>query len=164
MQPKRCVKCKGTDLRQERGPDTYGLRLADGTMLEYLFDDVPQIVCQTCGERYFAGNLVDALERAVTQELVRRPIRDPAVFRWLRKGIELTAAELADLLGVTAETISHWENGHSEPDRATWATLDQLVEDDLFSRTTTRDRLRALAERRVPRRRVHLSLHVATAT
>ena len=47
-------------------------------------------------------------------------------------------------LGVTPETISRWENGHNEADRAVWATLALLVDDHHAGRTATLDRLRGL--------------------
>jgi len=59
---------------------------------------------------------------------------------------------------VTAETISRWENGHNEADRAVWATLYLLVDDHRSGLTTTLDRLRRLAEARIPQRPVPLTL------
>jgi transcriptional regulator with XRE-family HTH domain len=46
-----------------------------------------------------------------------RGIRDSAVFKNLRKALGLEATELADLLGVTAKTISRWKTGHREEER-----------------------------------------------
>jgi DNA-binding transcriptional regulator YiaG len=157
----RCVTCKASELREAREPDVFRFTLASGEKLEFHFDAVPQLVCGSCGERYFDGPTVHAEELAVSRELIARQIRDPAVFKWLRKMANLTAAELAELLDVTPETISHWENGHSAPSRATWAILDALVEDASEDRTTTLDRLRANSEARIPKRPVRLSLKTA---
>lgn len=115
-------------------------------------------VCSICGERYYEAKDLIAAEDAVTRELVARGIRDSAVFKYLRKALGLEATELADLLGVTPETISRWENGHDEADRALWATLDLLLDDHYAGRTTTLDRLRGLAEARIPKRPVPLTL------
>ena len=70
----------------------------------------------------------------------------------------LKATDLAELLGVTPETISHWENGHSEPDLAEWAALGMLVEDFFNGSTRTADRLRCWAAAREPKARTHLRL------
>ena len=75
-----------------------------------------------------------------------------------RKAARLKAAELAGLLGVTPETVSHWENGHNEPSRAVWTILDALAEDGMEGRTTTLDRLRTPTEPRIPKRPVPLTL------
>ena len=155
---KRCHKCKGTGIRRvkERFVDKFAL--ADGRTIEFVFERFPQQVCSSCGERYYEGKDLMAAEDAVTRELVARGIRDSAVFKNLRKAVGLKATELADLLGVTAETISRWENGHNEADRAVWAALDLLVDDHYAGRTTTLDRLRGLAEGRIPKRPVPLTL------
>ena len=121
-------------------------------------EDFPQKVCAACGERYYDAKDLIAAEEAVTRELVARGIRDSAIFKHLRKAVGLKASELADLLGVTAETVSRWENGHNEADRAVWATLDQLVEDHYARRSTTLDRLKGFAKTTVPKRPVSLTL------
>jgi len=155
---RRCHKCKGTDIRKvkDRFLDTF--LLSDGRALEFVFESFPQKVCSSCGERYYEAADLIAAEDAVTRELVARGIRDGAVFKHLRKALDLKATELAELLGVTAETVSRWENGHNEPDRAVWATLDLLVDDHYAGCTATLDRLRGLAEARVPVRPVPLTL------
>src|SRR5919198_4747608 len=152
---KRCVTCKAVGtVRPVREKYVDEFFLADGRALAFEFDDFPQEVCSKCGERYVAAPDMQRAEIATTRELVAQGVRDPAVFRWLRKMIRLKAAELADLLGVTPETISHWENGHSEPDRAVWSTLGELVLEHDAGSTATMDRLRKLAEAREPKRRV----------
>jgi DNA-binding transcriptional regulator YiaG len=150
---KRCQKRKGTDFRKVRERFVDEFSLADGSSIEFVFEDFPKKVCSSCGERYYEAKDLVAAEDAVTRELVARGIRDSAVFKYLRKALGLKATELANLLGVTAETISRWENGHNEADRAVWATLDLLVDDHYAGRATTIDRLRGLAEARIPKRR-----------
>jgi DNA-binding transcriptional regulator YiaG len=158
---KRCVTCKKTGTVHEvRAEFVYSFSLADGTRLKFVFEEFPQEVCSSCDERYIGPAALEA-ERAVTRELIARQVRDPAVFKRLRKAAGLKAMELGELLGVTAETISHWENGHSQPSRAVWTILDALVEDEIAGRTTTLDRLRAPTEPRIPKRPVHLTLKTA---
>jgi DNA-binding transcriptional regulator YiaG len=158
---KSCVQCKGSDLRDVKDTHDRSFLLAGGQAIPFRFDEVPQTLCGTCGERYFAAGIGTAEDNAVTRELLERQIRDPAVFKWFRRCAGLKATELAELLGVTAETISHWENGHTQPSRAVWTILDALVEDEIKGHTTTLDRLRAPAESRIPKRPVRLSLKAA---
>jgi DNA-binding transcriptional regulator YiaG len=157
----RCVECKGAELRQVREPFKDAIPLTSGSDLDFLFDDVPQTLCGTCGERYIDDATLGRLEEQEARALVEGGIRDGAVFKFLRKIAGLKATELADLLGVTAVTVSHWENGHSQPDLADWATLGLLVEDYFAGRTTTLGRLRGLARTRAPKRKIHLSLKAA---
>ncbi|AMW28277.1 transcriptional regulator, XRE family [Limnospira maxima CS-328] len=39
----------------------------------------------------------------------------PQLLRQLRGDLELSQAEMAQFLGVSAQTINRWENGHSQP-------------------------------------------------
>jgi transcriptional regulator with XRE-family HTH domain len=55
----------------------------------------------------------------------------PEAVRLLRLALDLTAAGLAQLLGVTPETISHWENGRTNLPRAAWVTLACLAAETL---------------------------------
>jgi DNA-binding transcriptional regulator YiaG len=155
---KRCPNCKGIEIRKvcERFIDEFPL--ADGRKLQFVFDDFPQQVCASCGERTYDAKDLSAAEGAITRDLVARGIRDAVVFKHLRKTLRLKAAELADLLGVTAETVSRWENRHNEPERAVWATLEQLVDDHYAGSATTLARLRALAARHIPNRPIELKL------
>src|SRR5262249_39052988 len=64
--------------------------------------------------------------------------------RFLRRQLDLRAADLAELLDVTPETVSHWETGKTIPDLRSRQTLGALVLDKIAGTTTTRDRLAAL--------------------
>jgi len=80
----------------------------------------------------------------------------------MRKVAGIRAVELAELLDVAPETVSHWETGKHAPDRSTLATVAALALDALDGATTTRDRLRALRER-PPLAKVRLELPAARA-
>ncbi len=62
----------------------------------------------------------------------------------MRKILGLRAADLALLLDVTPETISHWETGKARIGRAAFVALGAMVQDATEGRSTTRDRLAAL--------------------
>jgi transcriptional regulator with XRE-family HTH domain len=68
----------------------------------------------------------------------------------VRKVAGLRASELAELLGVSAETVSHWETGKHPSDLATREVVAELALDTIGGRTDTRDRLRAFAHRAPP--------------
>ncbi len=157
----RCGECKSSDLRQVREPFKSAVRLHDGKRIEFVLEDVPQTVCGACGERFIDDATLEQVEQREARALIETGVRDGAVFKFLRKVAGLKATDVAELLGVTPVTVSHWENGHSEPDLADWATLALLVEDHFAGRKTTLDRLRRLAEGRAPKRPVHLTLKLA---
>lgn len=47
--------------------------------------------------------------------------------RKARKDAGLDQDDLAALIGVTAKTISRWENGHSEPSISEWRAIAQVT-------------------------------------
>jgi DNA-binding XRE family transcriptional regulator len=61
------------------------------------------------------------------------------------KALGLRAADLARLLDVTPETISHWETDKARPSRAAFVAIGALVQETIDGRTTTRDRLATLS-------------------
>lgn len=46
---------------------------------------------------------------------------------WMRKALGLTGKRAAELLGVRAETVSRWENGAADVDRASWLAIGAVV-------------------------------------
>lgn len=77
----------------------------------------------------------------------------PEAFRLLRLALDLSGAELGQLLGVTPETISHWENGRTLLPRPAWVTLASLAAEALARPATPAAWLRAAADPpRAPKR------------
>jgi transcriptional regulator with XRE-family HTH domain len=54
-------------------------------------------------------------------------LRTGESFRFMRKAVGLRANELSEYLGVAPETISRWETGKWDPDKAAFAALAALV-------------------------------------
>jgi transcriptional regulator with XRE-family HTH domain len=96
-------------------------------------------------------------------EAMARGLRDGHALEFVRKALGLRAAELAALLDVSAETVSRWENGHRAAERSVWNTLADLAADRLAGKTTTLERLRALAEPHLPKQPIRLKLGLAGA-
>jgi DNA-binding transcriptional regulator YiaG len=58
---------------------------------------------------------VDGLHRAIGLHLARdKKVLNGKEIRFLRKQMDLTQAELAELLGVTSQTVARWEKGEFE--------------------------------------------------
>lgn len=122
---------------------------------------VPAEVCSHCGEALVAGDVLGAFEEARARALVSDGAADGAALRWVRKAAGLKAAELAGLLDVAPETVSRWENDVQRPDRAAVALLGALALDAMEGRTTTRERLAAMATATAPSDVVTLRVRAA---
>ena len=102
--------------------------------------------CSACGESYINGGVLSRFELSAARKLAELGIREGTVFKFMRKALGMRAADLADLLSVTPETVSRWENDKNDVDLAAFVILGSLVADKLEGRTTTHDRLRAVHE------------------
>lgn len=135
---KRCYQCKGdkldaTTVEESR---TVAGRTFTGT--------VPAIRCASCGELYYPGPALEALDLEVAGELARHGEASAEALRFMRKALALKASEIAELLDVTRETVSRWEHGQQPVERRAAALLSAMVRDKLDGRTSTLDSLRAL--------------------
>ena len=108
---------------------------------------VPAVLCADCGESVVYGKDLRRAELLAARELIGRGIRSGELLSWCRRSVGLLATELGELLAVSAETISRWENDRREAEPAVWNTVADLVEDALAERTTTQDRMRARASK-----------------
>jgi len=141
---------------------------SDWVEIESEFEDVicgrtfkavgPAWRCSSCGEELFEDAAVGAFELAVAADLALHGPANGEAFRYLRKAVGLPAKELADLLGVTPETVSRWENGKLPLERRALALLASIVLERVEGESSTLDRLRGLLEPSRPPRVTRLKL------
>lgn len=154
---KHCIQCNGITLLQ--GEKTEHVRVPTaGGELEVLVSGVPVAQCSTCGEEYLKGPDLERADLVASAEAIRQGVREGSTLRFIRKALGLHTAELGELLGISADTVSQWENGQRAAERSTWITLGDLVFDELAGMTTTFDRLRTFAEPCVSRTPVRVAL------
>ena len=137
---KKCVKCGSRSLVKDALEDT--ILVGGRTFVAAL----QARRCEACGEVYVDGRALEAFEKAVDLKLAQDGPATGETFRRLRKALGLRAAEVADLLDICAETVSRWETGATNVDRAAWAMLGTMVIERAANSTATIDRLRALRE------------------
>jgi putative zinc finger/helix-turn-helix YgiT family protein len=88
---------------------------------------VPAMRCGNCGEVLYTSEDLGRYDDAVALALLDARITASDAVRFVRKAMGMKAENLADLLGVRAETVSRWENGKRKIDLATLALLRQLL-------------------------------------
>jgi DNA-binding XRE family transcriptional regulator len=154
---KRCAVCLSNDLREAPGIVDVSVPTASGPF-HVRISGVASVKCGNCGESFLSGPDLGRAELLAGAEALARGLRDSQTFKFVRKSLGLRAADLGELLDVSAETVSRWENGHREADRSVWNAVADLVVDKLAGTTTTLERLRAHGSPRVPKRPVLLRL------
>jgi len=77
---------------------------------------ITQYECPNCKETYAAIPNVSKLHRIIGTHICkeRKALLTPEEVRFLRKDLLLKAKELALIMGVTASTVSRWENGRKD--------------------------------------------------
>jgi putative zinc finger/helix-turn-helix YgiT family protein len=137
---KRCTECDSDRLSAGEQPISLevGERSFEGTVHGWH--------CEACGERYYPGAELEQFEQLAARWLAEHGVRTYAELRFMRKAAGIRAADLAAWIGVTPETVSHWETGKTAPDVASRAAIASIVLDLLDRRTTMRDRLAAHAK------------------
>lgn len=133
---KQCVKCHGA-LGATEVPEE--ITVAGATFS----GSIQAQRCDSCGEVYLAAEDAMRFDLRVARELGSRGAATGETFRFMRKAIGMRAADLASLLGVSAETVSRWERGERPVDRAALTVLGALVTDKLERRATTMKLLKA---------------------
>ncbi|OKY76495.1 MAG: hypothetical protein BM485_04495 [Desulfobulbaceae bacterium DB1] len=84
--------------------------------LDVVLHGITQYSCPSCGEGYASIPKMQKLHRLIGAYICqkRKALLQPEEIKFLRKDLHLKAKELAALLGVTAATVSRWENGKKE--------------------------------------------------
>lgn len=140
---KRCIHCESpaplADSTAEASLEVTGHRFVAA---------VPAKRCSSCNRVYFEPSALERFDRRVAVALADAGASSGSAFRFMRKSLGLRASELAQLLDVSAETISRWETEKRSVDRGALALVGGLVRDALEGRTSTMRQLRALREPR----------------
>ena len=114
----KCVQCSGpmTSRRESYDYAACGLPV--------ILDGVTVHRCEMCGEHEVALPRIEELHRVIARSVIRRSTRlSPKEIRFLRKWLGHSGEDLAELMGVTPEQVSRWENGK----RDMGATADRLL-------------------------------------
>jgi DNA-binding transcriptional regulator YiaG len=148
---KRCSRCDG-------GLLTVNAEVTREVAGHAFVGSVPARKCNACGEITFEGSILQRFDLHVATRLADSGVCCGAAFRFLRKAIGLRAVDLAELLDVSAETLSRWETDKRSVDRGSLAVLASCVRDALAGRTWTLDLLRALRTPRTLAKHVQLDL------
>lgn len=154
---KRCIKCGQERLEAAQVSDSI-------TVGEHTFKALLSARrCSNCGAVRFAAGTLERFELSVAAELAKAGMSSSEALRFMRKSLQLRAADLAELLDVAPETISRWETGKLRAEHRTLALLGSLVVDKVEGRSSTLERLRALREPKPLGRTVQLELGAASS-
>lgn len=136
----KCLKCKA-ELERQAELDivlTLPMRTPDGRQGERDFQGVVAGTrCTGCGDTVYSGTDLREFERLVAVRLSSLGVSTGGELRFLRKVAGFRAVDLASHLGVSAETVSHWETGRTRPDASTFAMVVQLCRAELAAASGT---------------------------
>jgi putative zinc finger/helix-turn-helix YgiT family protein len=149
----RCPTCnKGT---LKRGTTRHEVAISKVVFVGELRAEV----CSHCDEALVWAGELGNFEHAIAAQLVKLGLRTGPAFKFMRKVFGIRAVDLAELLGVAAETVSRWENG--KPDALAFAALGGIVQDRLAGTDFTAQRLRAI-QHPVSRKRIEVEVPPTT--
>lgn len=156
---KKCAECKSTKLRKGEITEKLSVPLGDGSKDIVFAAELPADICTDCNANYVSHEDLARFDLGAAQWLTLRGIREAKALRFIRKALGMRAVDLARLLDVTPETVSHWENGHTPIDVGAFTVLGDLVADAIAGETATLDRLKSLREpAKAPKRPVRLKV------
>lgn len=121
----RCHECKGEDLRATQATIA---RTVSGHALNATID---ALRCEACGEITYALGDVGRGERIMAARLAELGERTGDAFRFMRKALRHTRAELGELLGESEATLREWEEGRVPIDLCPFVVLGRMVLDSI---------------------------------
>jgi|GEM_PF-1161402 len=119
---KLCVHCGGEAVYTQytHREDVAGVKVSDPRQLAY--------VCGVCGEAQLStGELAGFQRRAAMTALCDLPSIQGGVLRYARKAAGLRQTDLAQLLGLTPETVSRYETSDDAVPRAVQVAMHGLL-------------------------------------
>jgi DNA-binding transcriptional regulator YiaG len=136
---RRCLTCGGRVIHSQK--DEW-VEVASRRFVA----SVPAQACAECGGLFVDSASMAELETAVSCELAKSGPASGETFRYMRKSLGMRATALAKLLGITAETVSRWENMQRAVDRTAWIVLGSLVLENAGMAPATFERLQIVGE------------------
>jgi putative zinc finger/helix-turn-helix YgiT family protein len=98
-----CLAC-GASMDRHVEPHRYGRGIG------VVIDDAVVWRCPSCGEVEVEIQNIEGLHAAIATALAQKPARLTAgEIRWLRTHLGYSSVDFAELMGVSAETVSRWE-------------------------------------------------------
>jgi putative zinc finger/helix-turn-helix YgiT family protein len=147
---KKCVACGEGKL--EKGFAPAELKIGEHTIRASINAEL----CRKCDEAYFANEDLKRFELLAAIVLVSRGAVGGEAFKFIRKALGIRAADFAELIDVSYETVSRWETGKTPITRTAWVTLACLAVDAYTGSDHTMALLKVAAEPRPPKKRVEL--------
>ena len=147
---KKCADCDGrsSPTRQQQLVIVAGRRFVV---------TLPAQSCRSCGVRVDPASR-ERMEIEIACELAREGPAVGETFRFMRRALRMRALDVAELLGITPETISRWENEQRSVDRAAWIALGSIVLERARQSTSTLERLRTFAKPAVTAKSIRIVL------
>ena len=136
------MKCPACDVKTERGAAPVRRSVGGRSFV----GEVTASSCPRCNEVYYEGDALARFEIAVAQTLAERGMVSGPAFQFMRRALGMRAVDLAELLDVAPETLSRWEAGARDVDRAAWTVLAGLIVDRAEGRDRVISIMRALRE------------------
>lgn len=99
---------------------------------------VDVIKCESCERVYLSSESHDKMERTIARFLADEGTATPETFRFMRRALGLSVSEAAMVFGTTIATLESWESDDGVVDRRAFATLRDLVKEQLGPRQRTR--------------------------
>ncbi len=131
-----CFNCK----KKSVAPDRVAIDHTFGSV-KVIVENVPVEKCADCGEWTIGAAEGDRADQLMALAAIAAGVRTGHLLKWSRSLTGLRATELGELLGVSPETVSRWENGHRDAEPAIWNVLADLVRDALHGTSETRELL-----------------------
>lgn len=161
----KCFSCGDGILKEVKGkPYNYTESGLDNVILY----GIPQHVCKNCGEKYVSIPNMEGLHLVIGKVICckKNDLLAPSEIKFLRKELHLKSKDLARTLGVTATTVSRWENGKvpiSEAEDRLLRSIYMMFVSDQLEGAVHLDALGLFSElprkRKVPRKIKKLQLN-----
>ncbi len=135
-------ECTRFDCEGRLVPSTYlARRKVAGRRFEL---EVPATRCPECGRESIGVKEARKVSLHIAEDLALHGPPSGAAFRHLRKTMQLSAKEVAELLCLRPETVSRWEKGKRNADPRVVVLLGTIFLEHIDGKSTTFDRLQML--------------------